>query len=704
MLKRNKSNIIVFLLFYGVTLLVCVAMFFPRNVGNVLQIDSAANNTYIASDVVSQIGCELSDDGQYNILASDPQFIIPLQDCKIKCVKLIVNTKSDRAIDFEIYTSISNCEFSAERCYKGAIFAGKQSAVVNIPEGIYSHLRIDINTDDIIFKSVETFDRQPKSIPLIPQRSTADYIVTIVFPIIVAAAAAFINKKLKGFERAIETIKANKFTIITILVYAVLALLVSFLAEILIKLVMSDATFNLYRWLLIAAVSEIIVVFALGYKCLRDKPENLFLPIVLILGMVMVFGSPIKHICWDFDSHYPWAVQASYPGTTYATEAYHAIDNVAPQSLVLSNSDMKEDLKYLADGDEVVVSQIKSEFSLAHLPSGVFIAVSRWLGAGFQTEYNMGRMAYLLVYAFVCYFAIKKIKSGKMILATICLFPTNLFLSTNYAYDWCVTAFCILGTSYFISEIQQPDKPISIKDTVIMGIAFALGAIPKLIYIVLMGMTLFMRKNWTSKQERRKYYIIICIIFATIMLMFMLRAQSSISGSGDARGGAVNPPEQLAGILSDPIGYVKMLFGFLLDYLSIGNMQQYISNFAYLGIGSGWVIFALCLGFTAITDTDGKTVYNIPIYMKLLSILLYVGMAMLIASALYISFTPVGIKTINGCQARYITPLLAPLALLVTGKRFNIIKNKTIYNGCVLALLSIGVLQDTYSQIIKIMI
>ena len=107
---------------------------------------------------------------------------------------------------------------------------------------------------------------------------------------------------------------------------------------------------------------------------------------------------------------------------------------------------------------------------------------------------------------------------------------------------------------------------------------------------------------------------------------------------------------------------------------------------------------------TAITDTDGKTLYKIPIYMRALSVMLYIGMAALIASALYLSFTPVGMQTVNGCQARYITPLLAPIILIVTGKRFNIIKNKTIYNGCVLAALSAGGLLETYSQILKIMI
>ena len=84
--------------------------------------------------------------------------------------------------------------------------------------------------------------------------------------------------------------------------------------------------------------------------------------------------------------------------------------------------------------------------------------------------------------------------------------------------------------------------------------------------------------------------------------------------------------------------------------------------------------------------------------------MLYIGMASLVATALYISFTPLGHSTINGCQARYLVPMLAPLLLLVTGQRFNIIKNKTIYNGCILAMSSIAVILEIYLRVIKIML
>ncbi len=60
----------------------------------------------------------------------------------------------------------------------------------------------------------------------------------------------------------------------------------------------------------------------------------------------------------------------------------------------------------------------------------------------------------LLTYALTVYFAIRKLKSGKMIMSVIALFPTNIVLASNYSYDPWVTGFSLLGTAYFVSEMQ----------------------------------------------------------------------------------------------------------------------------------------------------------------------------------------------------------------------------------------------------------
>ena len=187
--KGNKGNTIIAVIVCAIMLLVCVSMFFPRNVGNVLKIDSAAETIYTAKDVATTVSCELKEDGQYTILGADPQIIIPITSENTECLRFTATSKTEQAIKFEVFTALSDGEFSSERCYQSSILLGQENAVVDLPKGNYSYLRIDINSTDIVFKGIELFDEQPTLVPFTPVYSEWDYIVTILFPIISAVAA-----------------------------------------------------------------------------------------------------------------------------------------------------------------------------------------------------------------------------------------------------------------------------------------------------------------------------------------------------------------------------------------------------------------------------------------------------------------------------------------------------------------------------------
>ncbi|MBR5473408.1 MAG: DUF2142 domain-containing protein [Clostridia bacterium] len=704
-IKKERYTIVATVLSFALSLLVCVSIFLPKNVGNVLKPVGYPVENLSISQIESFRSCRVEASGKYTITDVDPQIIFSCEGREIECVEVAIQQPVGE-VAIEVYTAYKDGQFSAERCYSSSIFKDETSVIIDIPKGSYDFLRIDIDTNDIYFKNVGLYETQPESVPFEVEKTAGDYFKAIAIPVIIALIVRAIDKRTWATQAVVRTIARNKIKIAEFIVFSAVAILGGMLVEMIISRIL-PGDFNKYRFVFFAGIAELVVVFIRGRKYLREKTENVFLPIALTLGVVMLLCSPIKHIAWDLDSHYPWAVQASYMDTAYITGADYNVDKHLGQSTSLVDFSLEkynEDLEYLNSADETLVAQQQSYISIAHIPAGIFIAVARFFGASFAVKYNVGRLAYLLVYSFVCYFAIKKLKTGKMILAVICLFPTNLFLATNYSYDWCVTAFTMLGTAYFVSELQQPEKPITITDTIIMALSFTVGAWPKLVYIILMGMTLFMRKNWPRKSDRRTYYAVLVTIFSVLVAYFVITTLTKIGGPGDIRGGDVNPSAQLAGIRSAPFGYAKLLFKFLLDYLSIGSMQEYISHFGYLGLGKYWFIAAIVLGFTALTDTNKRYGFKTPLYIRGLAVLLFVGMASVIATALYINFTPLNATTINGCQPRYLTPLLAPLLLLVTGKRFNIFKNKAAYSCVIFAIMSAVVMLEIYSKIVTIML
>ena len=73
--------------------------------------------------------------------------------------------------------------------------------------------------------------------------------------------------------------------------------------------------------------------------------------------------------------------------------------------------------------------------------------------------------------------------------------------------------------------------------------------------------------------------------------------------------------------------------------------------------------------------------------MRVLWMFVLFGTACLVATSMYIAFTPVGMGTINGCQPRYMLPLFFPAMMLLGVMGTDNQANRTIYNGVVFALI-----------------
>ena len=127
--------------------------------------------------------------------------------------------------------------------------------------------------------------------------------------------------------------------------------------------------------------------------------------------------------------------------------------------------------------------------------------------------------------------------------------------------------------------------------------------------------------------------------------------------------------------------------------------MQYVSFLAYLGKSKGYIVFQIVLLFTMLTGKNGDK-SNCPWWIRALSVAMYVGMAALMATALYIDFTPLKSETIAGCQPRYLIPLLPPMCLTLFGSGIRVFKNKAVYNTAILAVLSTTVIYSIVKLIV----
>lgn len=317
-------------------------------------------------------------------------------------------------------------------------------------------------------------------------------------------------------------------------------------------------------------------------------------------------------------------------------------------------------------------------------------------------------MNYLL-YTCLIYYAMKKLKWGKIICMVIGMLPTALLLATNYGYDHWVTGFSILGIGYIIGELQDKKCKITCRTCgVILG-SLLIGLSPKAIYFpfALLGF-IIPKEKFVNKKYCYMFRgaVVLCsIMTAGSFLLPMLTSVSvGTSGGGDARGGSeVNATKQMMFILQHPLQYAKILIKFLIfEYFNPKNAGYYTTRMGYLGTGKLSIVSIatiLASAFwgreyqekTALTRKNRIWVYGI---MSLTIVL--------IATALYVSFTPVGYETINGCQQRYLIPLLFPVLYFLGKERKENSEKKAISIRrfeVLMVVLSVFVLFFTYYEI-----
>ena len=198
----------------------------------------------------------------------------------------------------------------------------------------------------------------------------------------------------------------------------------------------NDYTFNISRWAFITCAFLIIFLFIRIGKNNNIQIEKIFLVISILSGSMMILCAPLGHNSLDLDSHLKWVVGPSNI-KGYSTEAEYNIVFNKENSLPKDNyNENIENAKCLNEQDGFTTRTTSRKLKISHIPGTIIYSLSRFFNIPFTIKYDLVRLTYLLMYSFICYFAIKKLKSKKYLLSCIALFPANIFLASNITYDW----------------------------------------------------------------------------------------------------------------------------------------------------------------------------------------------------------------------------------------------------------------------------
>lgn len=444
----------------------------------------------------------------------------------------------------------------------------------------------------------------------------------------------------------------------------------------------NKVSINFYLWFFIFVVLSVFCILFLYLKknLFGGKIEKLFLCLILSFGSLFIILQPnTTSYSWDDQIHFSSMYRLfELDGTTEWSQGYLYMTDIFPFGKSIDTYEerfVQNDI--LNSNNKIIKSEKTSPLisynQVGYIVPGLTMKICTMFGCSTVLTFLIVKFSMLIFYSVLMYFAIKIIPRGKRILAVFALFPSVIFLSTQFTYDTPIIAGISLFIAKFLSIIDNKDEKVDLKNALILLCSIIIPSLIKAIYIPLILLLLFIPKEkFINKKAFNIFKIGIILLFIMISLTFVLPSLSGGDELGDLRGGNTSISGQIKNIMSHPFGYATLLnetavHNFLQKFIGKSNLI----NYAYIESNSQTdnLYYSLLLLFVFVVITDSyreksKKCHN-DMLIKISSIVLNLGIIVLIWTALYVSFTPVGATTIEGVQCRYFIPLIPSIVLFI---------------------------------------
>lgn len=425
-------------------------------------------------------------------------------------------------------------------------------------------------------------------------------------------------------------------------------------------------------WFFWTAALLCAVILVDLYRKKEGFTEKAFAVVAFTAGLCMCCLIPATTlVSWDDEIHFAntvWLAQ----GSQCTLADYSMIIREIGKTFSLNNlkpvfAHFEAYAQTISTAVPTLGAELELHQSIGYIPHCFGMWIGQILNLPYLFTFIMGRIGSLAAYTLFIYYGMKRMKSGKLILAVLALLPTNLFQACSYTYDGWVFSVTAFGICCFVGSMQRGDQKITKKEILVMWAALAVGIMPKGVYFPLILLLQFMPKEkFEDTKSYKKFLLLTFVVAAACFVVYLVLPLFGGSYLNDTRGGSdVNSVEQIIFILKNPLQYVEILMNFLKGYLSPENSWSYTSYMAYLNGKDFHTTLFMLMCAAALVDRRIEDRYYDNVWVKAGSTFFLFVTVCIVASVLYITFTPVAHETVLGCQPRYLAPLLFPFFILV---------------------------------------
>lgn len=469
--------------------------------------------------------------------------------------------------------------------------------------------------------------------------------------------------------------------------------------------------FNPYRMIFISlSLFTIYLLFYFYKEGFRTEKIHVYFAVFCsLLGVMFIVAQPAATFySWDDQIHFQQTVDWFGGSITYSNGEYNMSDaNVsdsAGRKAIHSAEEKQQQINYLNSDVEHNYTKTTSSFpsfdKISYLPMAIGYNLCKLIHLPFIVSFQIGKIFNLLFYVLLLAYAIKTSKIGKRLITVIALIPVNVFLASNYSYDPAVfvgiTIFLVHTFNLFLDKTTKFD----FKTALIMIASMSYACFAKAIYAPFMLLLLLIPKERFKNVKQSRLIKLGFTLIAGMLFILPMFSGGSVS---DPRGGDTSFSDQTITILEHPLDYATVLKSTAADQFSTELIGAFsTTNFAYLNKidekSNLYLILIILLIFVFITDNKGN---NLTIKQRLAILGITILNIVLIWTALYLSFTPVGLNTINGVQGRYFLPLLLPLLIALQPKNVQNKINPKLYNLLIVAIPVIVIIIAIYTFILS---
>jgi uncharacterized membrane protein len=313
---------------------------------------------------------------------------------------------------------------------------------------------------------------------------------------------------------------------------------------------------------------------------------------------------------------------------------------------------------------------------LVYLPQSTGINIGKLFNASPLVMIWLGRIMNLLAWLLLVYFAIKMFPVAKWALVVFALNPVSVFLSATLTADVVNVGLAFLFTSLVFAAALSK-KVLTKKQLLIIGLVLIGLALTKTVNILFVGLLLAI--PWRRYGSIKKLIIFtaaVALIAGVITLLWSGVTSDAVQASIQAQrpGMGVDSSGQLSWILHHPFDYVKILLqNYVIvqpGYYGDAVLQTLFGGFGWLDTSIPfWTIglYVLVL-YTALLYQMGRG-GSLVRYQRLIFLGLFVVLAGASITALYLIYTPIGQKVVDGVQGRYFIPATLLLFTLFTARK-----------------------------------